>query len=557
MAQDDDDDVVIVDPVCAAADWTNARARKRTSSYQQHASTSNGAAHVHCTANGVHAHANGHPHAQQQAPDANGWQRFYPIFSQQARNHTSHSAHAIPITSGAANGRPTGSQAARKTPHASTPQQQVPTTARRPFVTPFAAGLHADAQRLHENNGASLASESQNSTMSRRRKMEHAAAGPTRLGARTGVQVDTEESESEDSYETATMNSSSNGGRSNGFAQRSPVPPPADVQDLDSDDSDSDIAEVSLGAQAELKKQWEKAREAKETRVHQSPPAQHRSDHDTPMPASPFIVPPPAPAYAPAPAPAAHVHAQAHAPAHAAPAPFTTAHALDSKATPAPAVASTSAQAPAMAEAASRSSMPASMSGYTPSPSRHAAPSGSAPDEMNVDAWLRPGEPEVMLDREVLLASDERRLADEEEWERRRIEIQRQAEEVQQLRKRKKAEAERNRQMAERQEQRLLEYRQQVAKAANENDTRERIRSSVLADLKRRTERCYDLAGVLRALGIPVEGGPLPTKQQLQSGFKKALLKFHPDRHKGELQDQVRAEECFKLIKRWQQKQPL
>jgi len=38
------------------------------------------------------------------------------------------------------------------------------------------------------------------------------------------------------------------------------------------------------------------------------------------------------------------------------------------------------------------------------------------------------------------------------------------------------------------------------------------------------------LTDLLRALGVKVEGGAAPTPQQVASAYKRALLRYHPDR---------------------------
>uniref|UniRef100_A0A0A9F901 J domain-containing protein n=1 Tax=Arundo donax TaxID=35708 RepID=A0A0A9F901_ARUDO len=59
------------------------------------------------------------------------------------------------------------------------------------------------------------------------------------------------------------------------------------------------------------------------------------------------------------------------------------------------------------------------------------------------------------------------------------------------------------------------------------------------------------MASILRALGIPVQGG------EVKAAFKQALLKFHPDRvSRNDLYQQVKAEETFKFISHLKEKLP-
>lgn len=157
----------------------------------------------------------------------------------------------------------------------------------------------------------------------------------------------------------------------------------------------------------------------------------------------------------------------------------------------------------------------------------------------------------VVIDRERLKETDEFRHADEEEWARRQQELQRQAQEAQREKKRRKVEAERKMEMEFRQRQRLEEIRQTHQKEEQNLGYKEQVRGRVRAELERVATTCKDMATLLRRLGVPVDGGILPTTQQVNAAYKKALLRFHPDRMaKSEPLHQVEAEETFKLISR-------
>ncbi|KAH9329416.1 hypothetical protein KI387_001524, partial [Taxus chinensis] len=124
----------------------------------------------------------------------------------------------------------------------------------------------------------------------------------------------------------------------------------------------------------------------------------------------------------------------------------------------------------------------------------------------NVGHWI--------CDREKLKETAEFRFANQEEWVHRKLELQRQAKEVQQLRKRRRAEAERMLEMERRQKRRLEEIRIIQKKEEQTMDLKEQLRDQVRARLEEVASRCKDMASLLRCLGVPVEGGSLPSPQQ-------------------------------------------
>lgn len=101
---------------------------------------------------------------------------------------------------------------------------------------------------------------------------------------------------------------------------------------------------------------------------------------------------------------------------------------------------------------------------------------------------------------------------------------------------------------------RLEEIRILQQKEERTMDIKEQIRGEIQANLERLALGCRDLASLLRRLQIPVEGGIFPSPQQVNAAYKKALLRFHPDRSsalaQGDPRRQVEAEETFKLISR-------
>ncbi|GJP66522.1 hypothetical protein CLOP_g23447, partial [Closterium sp. NIES-67] len=69
----------------------------------------------------------------------------------------------------------------------------------------------------------------------------------------------------------------------------------------------------------------------------------------------------------------------------------------------------------------------------------------------------------------------------------------------------------------------------------------------------KRLAGCRDFASVLDKIGIKVDGMPQPTSQQVEAAFKKALLRYHPDRMArlgagADARKQVEAEETFKMM---------
>uniref|UniRef100_A0A0E0KJ50 J domain-containing protein n=1 Tax=Oryza punctata TaxID=4537 RepID=A0A0E0KJ50_ORYPU len=152
-------------------------------------------------------------------------------------------------------------------------------------------------------------------------------------------------------------------------------------------------------------------------------------------------------------------------------------------------------------------------------------------------------------EREKHKESDEYKRAQEEEWASRQRQLRIQAEEAQRLRKRKKAEAKRLLDMEKRQKQRLEEVRESQRKNEEDIQLKEKYRGVVRFELENMERRYIDMASILRALGIAVEGG------EVKAAYKQALLKFHPDRvSRSDMYQQVKAEETFKFISRLKEK---
>ncbi|WZZ68438.1 hypothetical protein YC2023_079808 [Brassica napus] len=179
---------------------------------------------------------------------------------------------------------------------------------------------------------------------------------------------------------------------------------------------------------------------------------------------------------------------------------------------------------------------------------------------------------DVMLNREMLKETDEYKKAQEEEWESRQRQLQLQAEEAQRQRKRRKLANTRQLEMERRQKERVEEVRETQKKEEESMNMKEKVRAEITKTLKVLELGCFNMAALLRGLGIPVKGGISPPPQEvcLQSpptvsytrqlafvhaAYKRAVLKFHPDRASGgDIKQQVEAEETFKLIARMKDK---
>ncbi|XVF85761.1 hypothetical protein PTKIN_Ptkin17bG0143100 [Pterospermum kingtungense] len=171
-----------------------------------------------------------------------------------------------------------------------------------------------------------------------------------------------------------------------------------------------------------------------------------------------------------------------------------------------------------------------------------------------VDAAVS-GEKDVITDREKLKETDEYKRAEEEEWASRQRELKIQAEEAQRLRKRRKAESMRLLDMERRQKQRLEEMREIQKKDEENMSLKEQLRIEIRKELSKLELSCIDMASLLRSLGIPVAGGLRPMPNEINAAYKRALLRFHPDRAaKTDIHQQVEAEEKFKLISRMKEK---
>ncbi|GAB4829016.1 hypothetical protein Ancab_018673 [Ancistrocladus abbreviatus] len=190
-----------------------------------------------------------------------------------------------------------------------------------------------------------------------------------------------------------------------------------------------------------------------------------------------------------------------------------------------------------------------------PMPSSENAKLDEKSDASSPGVGAQSTQDDVITDRQKIKETDEYKRAMEEEWACRQRQLQIQAEEAQRLRRRRRAESMRIMDMERRQKQRLEEMRETQKKDKENMNLKEQLRAEVRKELNILELTCGDMASLLRSLGIHVEGGFLPSPHEVQAAYKRALLKFHPDRaSRTDLQRQVEAEETFKLISRMKEK---
>ncbi|KAJ0837751.1 putative Chaperone J-domain superfamily [Helianthus annuus] len=169
-----------------------------------------------------------------------------------------------------------------------------------------------------------------------------------------------------------------------------------------------------------------------------------------------------------------------------------------------------------------------------------------------------PIEGTVVIEREKIKDTVEYKQAQEEELKARQLALKLQAEEAQQQRRlleRKKAEELRLLDIKKRQQQRVEEIRESQKQDEEIMNKKEMYRIEVQHNLKKLELTCHDMASLLCGLGILVKS-PYTTSHQVHAAYKRALLRFHPDRacSVSDMRQQVEAEEKFKLISRMKEK---
>ncbi|XP_044489345.1 uncharacterized protein LOC123213811 isoform X2 [Mangifera indica] len=180
---------------------------------------------------------------------------------------------------------------------------------------------------------------------------------------------------------------------------------------------------------------------------------------------------------------------------------------------------------------------------------------GRDPVYAQSDAVIPDLQNDIISKREKLKETDEYKRAMEEEWASRQLQLQIQGEEAQRLRKKRRAESIRLLDMERRQKLRLEEIRETQKKDEENMNLKEQLRVEVRKELHKLETTCIDMASLLQALGINVGGSFHPLSHEVRAAYKRALLKFHPDRaSKTDIRQQVEAEEKFKLISRMKEK---
>ena len=97
-------------------------------------------------------------------------------------------------------------------------------------------------------------------------------------------------------------------------------------------------------------------------------------------------------------------------------------------------------------------------------------------------------------------------------------------------------------------ERRVERFRAEQVKSSEEAQSAEELRHEFRAKWTVKV-RDMNLAETLECFGIEVDGGAHANAKQLRRAYRKAFLKFHPDRQRdGELHARIAAEETFKII---------
>jgi hypothetical protein len=97
-------------------------------------------------------------------------------------------------------------------------------------------------------------------------------------------------------------------------------------------------------------------------------------------------------------------------------------------------------------------------------------------------------------------------------------------------------------------ENRVATFREAQEKGDEEARSAESIREEFRREWSAKVAS-LNLAQTLECFGVAVEGGAHANAKQLRSAYRKALLRFHPDRQGAKaLRERVTAEERFKIL---------
>ncbi|XP_045797040.1 uncharacterized protein LOC123891242 [Trifolium pratense] len=136
----------------------------------------------------------------------------------------------------------------------------------------------------------------------------------------------------------------------------------------------------------------------------------------------------------------------------------------------------------------------------------------------------------IINQKEKHKETDLYKQAMEEELASRQRALQIQAEEAQKMREMRK------RKRAENQDKELM-------------NMKEKLRNEIKKKLDQLERQCTDMTSLLRGLGINVGESLRPSPNEVQAAYRRAMLKFHPDRaSKADISKQIEAEETSKLI---------
>ncbi|CAJ2648214.1 unnamed protein product [Trifolium pratense] len=162
-------------------------------------------------------------------------------------------------------------------------------------------------------------------------------------------------------------------------------------------------------------------------------------------------------------------------------------------------------------------------------------------------------EKNIINEKEKHKETDLYKKAEEEELASRQRALQIQAEEAQKMRtmrKRKKAENSRLLESQRRTKERLEDMRETEKKELELKNTKDKMRVEIKKRLNQLERQCTDMTSLLRGLGINVGESLRPSPSEVHAAYKKAMLKFHPDRASktDDIRKQVEAEETCKLL---------
>ena len=145
--------------------------------------------------------------------------------------------------------------------------------------------------------------------------------------------------------------------------------------------------------------------------------------------------------------------------------------------------------------------------------------------------------------QEIHKETAEFKRADEEEWERRNRVIREQS-------LRAKLDRQRKRESNKRVEKRLEELKSQRDASRQQMEEVDRLRPKIRNHLSRQLMGSKHFPVVVQRLGLSKTVGPMSSAAELTKIYRKAILKYHPDRtaSSSSLKQKVYNEEVFKIL---------